>query len=111
MDVPLTMQQSYARRALTQGSSAFLIQRAQRGAAHCNINVAEQVKSFEELAAWEQGISKPLGDDVLTAAVLAAPSFGCAYTNNTTGPDEGQSTIALSARIAASSPACPATAK
>ena len=109
--VPFAMQQSYARRAAANGSSALLVQRAQRGAAHCDFTVAEQVESFEALAAWEQGGSKPAGDDVLTAAVVAAPSYGCRFTNNATGPDDVKSTVDLRARIAASTPACPAAAR
>lgn len=107
MYVPFGMQQSYAKRALANGSN-LLVQRAQRGAAHCDFTVAEQVESFEALAKWEQGGAKPLGDDVLTAATVASPSYGCAFTNNTTGPDDVKSTADLRARIAATTPACPA---
>ena len=107
--VPFAMQQNYARRAAAQGSK-LLVQRAQRGAAHCDFTVAEQVESFEALAKWEQGGPKPGGDDVLTAAVVAAPSYGCAFTNNTAGPDDVKSTIDLRAKIAATTPACPVAA-
>ena len=109
--VPFAMQQSYAQRAAAQGSSRFLVQRAQRGAAHCDFTVAEQVESFEALAAWEQGGNKPAGDDVLNAAVVAAPSYGCRFTNNAVSPDDVKSTTDLRARIAASTPACPGPAK
>ena len=109
--VPFAMQQSYAQRVAAKGNSALLVQRAQRGAAHCDFTVAEQVESFEALAAWEQGGTKPPGDDVLTAAVVAAPSYGCRFTNNATTPDDIQSTINLRARTAASTPGCPAAAK
>ncbi len=111
MYVPFAMQQSYARRAAARGSSALLVQRAQRGAAHCDFTVAEQVESFEALAKWEQGGPKPAGDDVLTAAVVAAPSYGCTFTNNKSGPDDVKSTIDLRTKIAATTPACPAAAK
>ncbi len=111
MYVPFAMQQSYARRAAARGSSAMLVQRAQRGAAHCDFTVAEQVASFDALAKWEQGGAKPAGDNVLTAAVVAAPSYGCTFTNNTTGPDDVKSTIDLRAKIAATTPACPAAAQ
>lgn len=105
--VPFGMQQSYARRAAARGNN-LLVQRAQRGAAHCDFTVAEQVESFEALAKWEQGGAKPPGDDVLTAAVVAEPSYGCAFTNNANGPDDVKSTVDLRARIAATTPACPA---
>ena len=109
--VPFAMQQSYAQRVATEGNTALLVQRAQRGAAHCDFTVAEQVESFDALAAWEQGGPKPSGDDVLTAAVVAAPSYGCRFTNNAAGPDDVKSTVDLRARIAASTPACPAVPK
>ncbi len=104
--VPFGMQQSYARRALEKGSR-LLVQRAQRGAAHCDFTVAEQVESFEALAKWEQGGPKPPGDDVLTAAVVAAPSYGCAFTNNVVGVDDVKSTVDLRAKIVATTAACP----
>ena len=107
MYVPFAMQQSYAKRASDKGSK-LLVQRAQRGAAHCDFTVAEQVESFEALVKWEQGGTKPAGDDVLTAAVVAAPNYGCTFTNNATGPDDVKSTIDLRARIAATTAACPA---
>ena len=111
MYVPFAMQQSYARRVGAQGNNGLLVQRALRGAAHCDFTLAEQVESFEALAKWEQGGAKPAGDDVLTAAVVAAPSYGCAFTNNTAVPDDVKSTIDLRAKIAASTPPCPAVAK
>ena len=107
MYVPFAMQQSYSKRASDKGSK-LLVQRAQRGAAHCDFTVAEQVESFEALVKWEQGGTKPAGDDVLTAAVVAAPNYGCTFTNNATGPDDVKSTIDLRARIAATTAACPA---
>ena len=50
------------------------------------------------------------GDDVLTAAVVNATSYGCRFTNNMTGPDDVRASINLWAGIAASTPACPAAA-
>ena len=48
---------------------------------------------------------KPVGDDVLTAALMAAPGYGCAFSNNVTGPDDVKSTINLHARIVATTTA------
>ncbi|WP_296905243.1 hypothetical protein [Polaromonas sp.] len=73
--------------------------------------MAEQVESFEALAKREQGGSKPPGDDVLTASIVAAPSYGCAFTNNSTGPDDVKSTVDLRVKIAATTPACPRVAR
>ena len=60
------------------------------------------------MARWEREGVKPSGDDVVTPATVAAPTYGCAYTNNTLGPDDGASVRALRQGILASSPACPA---
>lgn len=111
MYVPFVMQQSYLKRATAQGSRDLLVQRAVRGAAHCDFTVAEQVESFEALAGWEQGGSKPLGDEILSASTVAAPSYGCAFTNNNTGPDDVKSTVDLRLKIAATTPACPRVAR
>ena len=104
--VPFAMQQSYLQRVTAQGQPQLLVQRAVRGAAHCDFTVAEQVDSFEALVKWEQGGSKPPGDDVLTASTVAAPSYGCAFTNNTAGPDDVKSTVDLRTKIAATTVAC-----
>ena len=111
MYVPFAMQQSYLRRAALSGSTPFLVQRALRGAAHCDFTVAEQVESFEALAKWEQGGAKPPGDDVVTASTVAAPGYGCTFTNNVTGPDDVKSTVDLRAKIAATTPACPSVVR
>ena len=51
---------------------------------------------------------KPVGDDVLTAATMAVPGYGCAFRNNATGPDDVKFTINLHARImATTTTACP----
>ncbi len=111
MYVPFAMQQSYLMRVTAQGSRHLLVQRAMRGAAHCDFTVAEQVESFEALAKWEQGGSKPPGDDVVVASTVAAPGYGCTFTNNSTGPDDVKSTVDLRVKIAATTPACPSLAR
>ena len=40
------------------------------------------------------------GDDVLTATVVNATSYGCRLTNNVTGPDDVHASINLWAGIA-----------
>lgn len=106
--VPFSMQQTYKRRADAKGSGAWLVQRAIRGANHCDFTVAEQVEAFDAMVAWEQNGTKPGGDDVLTPATVAASSYGCAYTRNTLGVDDGAGVRGLRAGIAATTPACPA---
>jgi pimeloyl-ACP methyl ester carboxylesterase len=108
MFVPFNMQQVYQKRVAAKGNSAFLVQRAIRGASHCDFTVAEQVKAFDDMIKWERDGIKPAGDDVVTASVVAAPTYGCTHTNNTIGPDDGNTTKALRPNILLSTAACPA---
>jgi pimeloyl-ACP methyl ester carboxylesterase len=105
--VPFNMEQVYQKRAAAKGNAGFLVQRAIRGASHCDFTVAEQNKAFDDMIKWERDGIKPAGDDVVTAATVAAPTYGCTHTNNALGPDDGAGVTALRAGIAASSPACP----
>ncbi len=105
--VPFSMQQVYRQRAEAKGNGGWLVQRAIRGASHCDFTVAEQVAAFEAMVRWERDGVKPAGDDVITPTVVAAPTYGCTFTNNTLGPDDSATTRALRAGIAASTPACP----
>jgi hypothetical protein len=81
--VPFSMEQVYARRAAANGNSGRLVQRAIRDVFHCTFSEAEYNQSFADLAAWVKQGTKPLGDDVLNPAVVAQPTFGCAFSNNT----------------------------
>jgi hypothetical protein len=44
---------------------------------------------------------------VVTAATVAAPTYGCTHTKNTLGPDDGGAARALRPIIQATTPACP----
>jgi pimeloyl-ACP methyl ester carboxylesterase len=105
--VPFSMQQVYQKRVAAKGNSQWLVQRAIRGASHCDFTVAEQVEAFEAMVKWERDGIKPSGDDVVTAATVAAPTYGCTYTIDTLGQDDGGTTRALRPGILASTPACP----
>jgi pimeloyl-ACP methyl ester carboxylesterase len=106
--VPFSMQQVYQKRATAKGNQAWLVQRAIRGASHCDFTVAEQVEAFEAMVRWERDGVKPLGDDVVTPATVAAPSYGCTYTRNNFTVDDGASVRALRGGIAQSGGSCPA---
>lgn len=106
--VPFNMQQLYAQRAAAAGSDGMLVQRAIRGISHCDFTIAEQVRAFDDMVAWEQDGTKPEGDDVLDAATVAAPAYGCRFTDNTLGGDDSATTQALRP-IAATYAACPAS--
>jgi hypothetical protein len=103
--VPFSMEQIYKRRADQAGTAGFLVQRAIRGISHCDFTVAEQVSAFDAMLKWEQQGVKPEGDDVLTPATVANPQYGCKFTNNTVGVDDGAAT----GRTRASLPQCTGT--
>jgi len=105
--VPFSMEQVYQQRVAAKGNSAFLVQRAIRGISHCDFTNAEQVQAFDDMVKWEAGGAKPAGDDVVTAATVAAPTYGCTFTKNTPGPDDSAGTLGLRQIIAATTPACP----
>nr|WP_157667824.1 alpha/beta hydrolase [Comamonas serinivorans] len=105
--VPFSMEQIYNRRVAAQGNSGKLVQRAIRGASHCDFTVAEQVEAFDDMVQWEQGGPKPAGDDVLTAATVAEPTYGCRFTRNTLGPDDSATTTQLRAVIGQYAATCP----
>ena len=105
--VPFSMEQTYQKRVAAKGNSAWLVQRAIRGVSHCDFTIAEQVDAFDAMIKWESTGVKPAGDDVVTAAVVAAPAYGCTFTKNTLGPDESNNTKALRPATLANSAACP----
>jgi acetyl esterase/lipase len=98
--VPFNMQQIYQKRVAAKGNSNFLVQRAIRGASHCDFTVAEQVDAFDAMIKWERDGVKPAGDDVVTPATVADVNYGCTHTKNTLGPDESGTTRALRPTIA-----------
>jgi hypothetical protein len=90
--VPFNMQQVYQKRVAAKGNSTWLVQRAIRGVTHCDFTVAEEVDAFEAMVKWERDGVKPMGDDVVTPATVAATNYGCTYTKNTLGPDDTPTT-------------------
>ncbi len=79
--VPFSMEQIYAERAAANGNSNLLVQRAIRDIGHCSFSEAEFNTGFEDLAAWVHTGVKATGDDILTPSAVAAPTFGCRFTN------------------------------
>lgn len=105
--VPFSMEQVYRNRVAAKGNSGWLVQRAIRGVSHCDFTVAEQATAFDDMIKWERDGIKPAGDDVVTPATVAAPTYGCTFTNNTRGPDESATTNALRPAAVANSAPCP----
>ena len=104
--VPFSMQQVYQKRVAAKGNSNLLVQRAIRGASHCDFTVAEAATAFDDMIKWERDGVKPLGDDVVTPAVVAAPSYGCKFTKNNLGPDDAPFVGQLRAGIAQTTAPC-----
>lgn len=95
MYVPFSMQQIYKRRADSNGTANWLVQRAIRGISHCDFTVAEQARAFDDMVNWEQNGVRPEGDEVLDAGTVAAANYGCRFTDNTVGLDDSLSTAQL----------------
>jgi hypothetical protein len=105
--VPFKMEQIYYDRAKAKGNDKWLVQRAIRDVGHCAFTAAEATTAFDDMIKWEAGGAKPLGDDVKSAAGLAAGTYGCAFTNNTETLGEDITAKATRAGFQASYPACP----
>ena len=105
--VPFGMEQVYRQRVAAKGNDRWLVQRAIRGATHCDFTVAEEATAFEDMVRWERDGVVPRGDDVLTPATVAAAGYGCGHTQDTIGPDDRPEVARLRAYIAQHGPACP----
>ena len=86
--VPFSMQQVYRNRVVAAGATRAdrVVQRAIRGATHCDFTNAEMQNAFDDMVKWVKQGTKPVGDDVLTAATVAAPTYGCTHTKNVFHP-------------------------
>jgi pimeloyl-ACP methyl ester carboxylesterase len=111
--VPFSMQQIYRNRVVANGAARAdrVVQRAIRGATHCDFTNAEMQTAFDDMVRWVKQGTKPAGDDVLTPAVVAATTYGCTHTNNTLHPlDEATGTTrTLRGLIQQLGQSCPAS--
>ena len=110
--VPFSMQQAYRNRLIAAGTvrADRVVHRAIRGATHCDFTNAEMQAAFDDMVKWVKAGTKPAGDDVLTAATVAAPTYGCTFTKNVFHPvDEASgTTVTLRGLIAQLGQSCPA---
>jgi hypothetical protein len=104
--VPFKMQQVYASRLKAKGNDKWLVQRAIRDVGHCAFTAAEATTAFDDMVKWEAGGAKPAGDDVLTPATMASPSYGCTFTKNSPSAED-YTPPATRAGFQANYPACP----
>ena len=83
--VPFGMEVDYAADVAKRGRSHLLVQRAIRGVGHCGFSTTEYEQGFADLVAWVETGARPEGDDVSDPEAVAAPDFGCAFTDPTPG--------------------------
>jgi pimeloyl-ACP methyl ester carboxylesterase len=81
--VPFKMEQVYARRVARHGKSRLLVSRAIRDVNHCGFTLDELTRGFDDLTTWVEHGVRPEGDDILDPKVVAAPNFGCRFTEGT----------------------------
>ena len=99
--VPFSMEQAYAREVAAHHRSGLLVQRAIREVGHCEFTPNEVGTAWDDLTTWvesrdarghgdhrHQGhpgnpVARPAGDDVLTPATVASPTYGCRFTDPT----------------------------
>jgi pimeloyl-ACP methyl ester carboxylesterase len=79
--VPVHNEIEYARRVADRGNSDLLVQRAIRGVNHCGFTATELGTALTDLFTWVETGVKPDGDDWLNPAAVAAPDFGCTFTD------------------------------
>ncbi len=79
--VPFHNQVVYGNEVAANGKSDLLVQRAIRGVNHCGFTGVELATAFFDLVDWVDTGVKPAGDDVTDPAAVAAPDFGCAFTD------------------------------
>lgn len=101
--VPFHMEQEYAQRVKAKGGSHLLVQRATRDFGHCAFTGPELATTFIDLVKWVEAGIKPAGDDVLNAAAVASPNFGCTFTDKTSPRQWDNAQLAF-----LKPPACPA---
>lgn len=78
---PFSMEQVYATEVAASGRTANLVQRAIRNAGHCEFSAAEAGAAWDDLVTWVEDGTRPDGDDVLDAATVADPAYGCRFSD------------------------------
>jgi hypothetical protein len=84
--VPFHNEIVYARDVARNGNSDLLVQRAIRGVGHCDFTPTELVTGFADLVTWVEEGTRPAGDVTLDRRAVAAPDYGCRFTDFAT-PD------------------------
>jgi hypothetical protein len=79
--VPVHNEIIYAQRVAERGNRDLLVQRAIRGVGHCDFTATEMTTAFVDLVGWVESGVKPAGDDWRDPSAVAAPDFGCTFTD------------------------------
>ncbi len=79
--VPISMEQDYARRVAAHGQSGLFVSRAIRGLSHCEFTPTELGTAFGDLVDWVRHGHRPAGDPITDPRAVAAPAFGCRFTD------------------------------
>ncbi|MFE6508007.1 hypothetical protein ACFVDI_17010 [Nocardioides sp. NPDC057767] len=81
MFVPFSLEQIYLREVKRHHRDGLVVQRAIRSAGHCEFSPTEAATAWGDLVDWVEHGDRPAGDDVLDRAAVAAPDYGCAFTD------------------------------
>ncbi len=58
-----------------------MVQRAIRTINHCEFSPAEVGDAWDDLVNWVEKNKRPAGDNVLNSNVVAAETYGCAFSD------------------------------
>lgn len=79
--VPFSMEQVYATDVARHGRGKLVVQRAIRATQHCEFSAAEAGAAWDDLVSWVRTGKRPAGDRVTDPAAVAAPDFGCRFSD------------------------------
>jgi len=79
--VPFSMEQRYAFDVALHGRSRLLVQRAIRAVQHCEFTPTEVGTAWDDLVRWVRDGARPAGDVVTNRATVAAPDYGCRFSD------------------------------
>lgn len=79
--VPFSMEQVYAKDVRRNHESGLLVQRAIRAAQHCEFSDTEAGQAWDDLVRWVRTGHRPAGDPVTDRRAVAAPDFGCRFSD------------------------------
>ncbi|WP_447003468.1 hypothetical protein ACRAKI_27915 [Saccharothrix isguenensis] len=81
--VPFSMEQAYARDVERNDRGHLLAQRAIRTINHCEFSPNEVGTAWDDLVTWVDTGRRPAGDVVDDPAAVAAPDYGCRFSDPT----------------------------